>query len=88
MGTTGVAELRAAGRWPEVWSAVMAEGGVDAVLALAATMTDDEIDADLRARQAQSASIDCLGSARSRIEAQRSVLDHAASHLPPRRHSA
>lgn len=89
MGTTSVTELRAAGRWPEVWAAVMAEGGVDAVLALAATMTEDEIDTDLRCRQAQAASIENLGTTRSRIQAQRSVLDHAAFRLSPaRRHSA
>jgi hypothetical protein len=85
MGSTHVAELRAEGRWPEVWAAVLADGGVDAVYELAATMTEAELEADVRARQAQAADLRTRGSARARIGAQRAVLEHADSQLP---HSA
>lgn len=83
---TSVAELRAAERWPELWAAVMAQGGYDAVLALAATMTDAEVESDVRARQAQAAELNAhCATRRTRISAQRTVLDHVASQLP---HSA
>lgn len=85
MATTDVAELRAAGRWPEVWAALMATGGIEAVYELAATMTDDEIEADLRARQEQARACASAGARRGRISAQRSVLEHVSSQLP---HSA
>jgi hypothetical protein len=85
MPPSDVAQLRVTGCWPELWAALMADGGVSAVYALAATMTEAEIEADLRARQAQAGRCDTPGFRQSRVSAQRSVLDHVASQLP---HSA
>jgi hypothetical protein len=82
MASMSVVELRAAGRWPEVWAALMADGGVEAVYALAATMTDAELEADVRARQGQAAELKTRAVARARIGAQRAVLEHAAALLP------
>ncbi len=83
MALTTVEELRASGRWPELWAAVMAQGGVEAVHQVAATLTEAEAEADLRARMAQAAELCSPGTRATRIAAQRAVLDHAASQLPP-----
>lgn len=83
MATTTVEELRTAGRWPELWALVMAQGGIEAVHQVAATLTEAEVEADLRARMAQAAELCSPGARRTRITAQRAVLDHAASQLPP-----
>lgn len=81
MASAMVEELRAAGRWPELWAAVMASGGIEAVHQLAATMTEAEVEADVRARQAQAAALCGPTTGRSRIAAQRAVLDHAETRL-------